>query len=444
MGDAQELSPVVALKSAVQDLQNRLAVELVVIASKETKISDLEKDISDRARVHESIIFDRDEIIASLRKKVSELKTEVNNLLESRRLAQETAAQLTIQLQATEALITELRVETDVSKTKLGVLEMSNANLLRDQETLKADLELAKAEYIHLENVKEDVRNHAKAVSDELSSLKISQEEQNSTIEGLVDSLTQTSNDALALRENYEMLEASVAGYEAEIRMKEDIRQNLETQVKQNNSRIVQLSADLQNAEKLVEDVRSGLAEANRRAAVAESLNEKLTIESSLKDNAVQQYQDDLATVQKHYADAQLEIMESATKHANETMTFSSTISYLQDDLTTANSDVESLTSRLRVVEDERVSIKEDLGKKGAELVDTLNILEAEHKEKMAFKADLIRYKVKTQELEEELGYFKTSKEADEATISNLRASFMKLRESQQQIFGEFEQKVYI
>ena len=419
-----------------------MAADLAVISSKEAEISDLEKDIFDRARTHQSVISDRDGTIASLREKVSELKTEANDLRESRRLAEETAARLTLQLQSTEASVTELRAEADVSKTKVGVLEMSNANLLRDQETMKLDLEQAKVARIEAEKTVEDVRNHAKAVSDELFSVKTLQDEQNSEIEDLVDSLARASNDSQALRENSIMLEASIAGYKAEIQMKDEICQNLEIQVKQNDSRTAQLSANLQTAERSVEDMRTRLVEANKRAADAELMNERLKTELSLKDGEVRQYQEDLATVQGRFAQAQLEAIESSARHTSDFMALASTISDLRDTLAAANSDVERLTLRLQAAKDERLSIQQDLEKKKADLLDTLDILEMERREKLGLKADLTTSISKTQELEEELGYVKISKVTDEATISSLRASFMKLRESQLQMFGEFEQEV--
>ena len=412
-----------------------MAANVVVISSKETEISDLEKVISDRAQLHESTVSDRDATIASLGEKVSELKTEVNALRESCRVAQETAANLTLQLQATEAFVTELEDDANVSQTKLGVLEKSNANLLHDQERLKLELEQAKVKCIETENTAEDVRNHAKTVSDELRSLRISQDEQNSKIEGLVDSLERTSSDAQALRDNTKKLEAAVADYEAEIQKRNSIREKLEIQVKQKDFRIAQLSADLQTVEKLVEDMKIRLAEANKKAAEAELLNEKLTVELSLKDGAMQQYQNDLANVR-------VEVATWTTKHANDTATLSSTISNLRNALATANGDVERLTSQVQAVENASLSIQQDLSKKEADLLDTVNILDKERKLKLAVEADLKKYVSKTQELEQGLGYFKTSKEADEATISGLRASFMKLRQSQLQIFGEFEQEV--
>lgn len=322
---------------------------MVVISSKETEISALEKDISDRGQIHESIVSERDGTIASLREKISQLKTEASDSRESCRLAEESAARLTLQLQATEAVVTELRVEVDVSKTKLGVLEMSNSNLLRDQETSKLDLEQAKAERIKTENTAEDVRNHAQAVSDELRSLKILQDEQISKIEDLVDSLSRTSNDAQTLRESSKVLEASVAAYEAEIKRKDKIRENLEIQVKESDSRIAQLSADLQAGKKSVEDVKTRLADANKRAVDAELVNEELKTELSLRDGAVQQYQNDLVTVEEQL---QLKVTDWTAKHANDTMALSSTISDLRYALVTANGDVERLSgSRGRTFE---------------------------------------------------------------------------------------------
>jgi chromosome segregation ATPase len=422
-----------------------VAANLVIISSKETEISDLEKDISDRARLYESTISDRDATIASLGEKVSELKTEVNDMREFCRVAKETTTRLTMQLQATEASVSELEAEADVSKTILGVLETSNANLLHDQETIMLELEQAKAKCIEAENEAENFRNHAKAVSEELSSLKILQDEHLSKIDGLADSLARTSSDAQAMRENSRMLEASVANYEAEIQKKEDIRQNLEIQVKQNDFRIAQLSADLQTVEKSVEDMRTRLEEANKKAVDAESLNEELTTELSLKNFVVQQYQEDLANIEGQFADSQLEVAEWTTKHATDTMTLSSTISELRDALATANSDVERLTSQLQVVEDERLSIRQDLVRKEVDLFDAISVLDQERKVKLAAEADLNTYVGQTRELMKELGYYKTSKEADEATISSLRALFMKLRRSQDsqlQLFEEVEQEV--
>ena len=419
-----------------------MAANLVVISGKETEIFDLEKDISDRARLYESTISDRDASITSLGQKVSELKNEVNDLQESCRIAKETITRLTMQLEATEASVSELEAEADISKTKLGVLEMSNAKLLHDQEITKLDLEQAKAKCIEFENIAENVRNHAKTVSEELSSLKILQDEHLSKIESLTESLTRTSSDAQAMRENSRMLEASVANYEAEIQKKEGDRQSLETQVEQKDFRVAQLFADVQTLEKSVEEMRTRLALTIKRATDAESLNEKLMTELSLKDDGLQQYQEDLANIEGQFADSQLEVAEWITKHANDTTTLSSTISELRDTLATANSDVERLTSQLQAVEDERLSIKQDLVRKEADLLDTVNFLDQERKVKLAAEADLNRYVSKTQELEKELGNFKISKEADEVTISKLRSSFMKLRQSQQRVFGEFEQEI--
>lgn len=419
---------------------------MVIISSKETKISDLEKDISVRTRLHEFTISDRDATIASLGEKVSELQIEVNDLRDFRRVAKETTTRLTMQLQATEASVSELEAEADVSKNKIGVLEMSNTNLRHDQEAIKLDLEQAKVKCIEAENTAENVRNHAKTVSEELSSLKILQDEHLSKIEGLADSLARTSSNAQAMRENSRMLEASVANYEAEIQKKEGIRRNLEIQVKENESRIAQLSADLQTGEKLVEDMRTRLGEANKKAADVESLNEKLTTELLLKDSAVQQYQEDLANIRGQFANSQIEVAEWTTKHANDTMTLSSSISEIRDALATANSEVERLTSQHQAVEDDRLSIQQDLVRKKADLLDAVTVLDQERKMKLAVEADLNMYVGKTQELEEELGYLKTSKEADEATISSLRALFMKLRrqsqDSQLRLFGEAEQEV--
>ena len=415
-----------------------MATNLAVISGKETEISDLEKDISDRARLYDSTISDRDAAIASLGKKVSELKTEVNELQESCRIAKETTSRLTMQLEATEASVSELEAEADASKTKLGDL----ANLLRDQETMKLDLEQAKAKCIENENTAENARNHAKTVSEELSSLKTLRDEHLSKIESLTALLAQTSSDAEALRENSRLLEASVAYYEAEIQKKEDIRQNLENQVTLNDSRIAQLSADVQSVEKSVEDMRTRLAEANRKAADTESMNKKLTTELSLKDGAVQQYREDLANIEGQFADSQLEVAEWTTKHADDTMALSSTISELKDALTTANSDVERMTSQLHAAKDERLSIQQDMVRKEMDLLDKGKVLDQERKAKLAAEAVLNTYVSKTRELEKELGHFKSSKEADEATISGLRASFTKLRRSQVQIFEEFEQEV--
>ena len=411
---------------------------MVIISSKETEISDLEKDISDRARLHDSTISDRDATIASLGENVSELKTEVNQLRESCRVAKETTTRLTMQLQATEASVSELETEADVSKTKLGDL----ANLLHDQETMKLDLEQAKVKCIENENTAEKARNYAKTVSEELSSLKILRVEHLSKIESLTVSLAQTSSDARALQENSRTLETSVATYETEIQKKEEIRQNLEIQVKKHDSRIAQLSADLQAMEKSVEDMRTRLAEANKKAADAESLNEKLTTELSLKDGTVQHYQEDLEEIRGQYADSQLEVAEWTRKHADDTVALSTSISELKDTLTTANSDVARLASQLHAVKDERLSIQGDLVRKKVELLDTVKVLDQERRMKLAVEADLNTHVSKTQELEKELGNFKTSKEADETTISSLRASFTKLRQSQVQIFEEFEQEV--
>ena len=415
-----------------------MVANLAVISGKETEISDLEKDISDRARLYDSTISDRDATITSLGEKISELKTEVNELRESCRIGKESTSRLTMQLQATEASVSELEAEADASKTKLGDL----ANLLHDKETLKLDLEQAKAKCIEYENTAEKARNHAKTVSEELLSLKTLQDEHLSKIESLTFSLAQTSSEAEALREISTMHEASVAYYEAEIQKKDDIHQNLEIQVKQNDSRIAQLSTDVQTVEKSVEDMRTRLAEANRKAADAESLNKKLTAELSLKDGAVKQYRDDLANIQGQFADSQLEVAEWTTKHANDTMALSSTISELKDALATANSDVERLTSQLHAVEDERLSIQQDLVRKEMDLLGKVKVLDQECKAKLASEAVLNTYVNKTQDLEKELGYFKSSKEADEATISGLRASFTKLRRSQVKIFEEFEQEV--
>ena len=177
----------------------------------------------------------------------------------------------------------------------------------------------------------------------------------------------------------------------------------------------------------------------NKRAVDAELVNEELKTELSLRDGAVQRYQNDLVTVQEHL---QLKVTDWTAKHANDTMALSSTISDLRYALVAANGDVERLNLQLpsRAVEDERLSIQEDLGRKGADLLETLNSLEMERN---MVEADLLACISKNQELEEELGFFKTSKEADEATISSLQTSFMKLRESQLQIFGEFEREVY-
>ena len=411
---------------------------MVVISGKETEISDLEKDISDRARLYDSTISDRDATIASLGEKVSELKTEVNELQEFCRIAKETTSRLTMQLQATEASVSELEAEADASKTKLGDL----VNLLHDQETMKLELEQAKAKCIENENIAENARNRARTVSEELSSLKTLQDEYHSKIENLNVSLAKTSSDAQALRENSKMLEASVAKYEAEIQKKEDIRRNLEIQAKQNDSRFAQLSADVQTLEKSIEDMRTRLAEANKKAADAESLNEKITTELSLKDVAVQQYGEDLANIRGQFADSQLEVAEWTTKHADDTTTLTSTITALKDVLATANSDVERLTSQLHAAEDERLSIQRDLVRKEMDLLDTVKVLDQERKAKLAVEADLNMYVSQTQELQRELGCFKSSRETDEATISNLRASFTKFRESQVRIFEEFEQEV--
>jgi DNA repair exonuclease SbcCD ATPase subunit len=300
---------------------------------------------------------------------------------------------------------------------------------------LKLELEQAKAKCIETENTAEDVRNHAKTVSDELRSLKTLQDEQISTIEDLVDSLAQTESDAQALRENASKLEASIADYKAEIQKKDKIRQNLENQVKQNDSRIAQLFADLQTAEKSVGEMKIQLANANKKAADAESLSEKMTTDLSLKECAIQQHRDDLTNVQA-------EVAKLITKHSDETTILSSTIFDLRNALATASSDVERLTSRLQAVEDERLSLQQELGRKEADLLDKAKILDEERKVKLVVEADLRTHVSKIQELEKVLGYFKFSKETDEATISRLRDSFMKLRQSQLQIFGEFEQEV--
>lgn len=415
-----------------------MAANLIVISGKETEIFDLEKDISNRARLYDSTISDRDATIASLGEKVSELKTEVNDLRESCHIAKKTTTKLTMQLQATEASVSELEAEADVSKTKLGDL----ANLLHDQETMKLDLEQARAKCIEIENTAENARNYARTVSEELSSLNILQDEHLSKIETLTVSLAQTSSDAQALRENSRLLEASVADYEAEIQKKEGIRQNLEIQVKQNDSRIAQLSVELQTVGKSVGDMRTRLAESKKKTADAESLNERLTTELSLKDSAVQQYQEDLSNIREQFADSQLEVAEWTTKHADDTMTLSSTISELKDALATSNSDVEKLSLQLHAVEDERLSIQQDLVRKEVDLLDTVKVLDQERKMKLAAEADLNTYVSKTQELEKELGYFRISKEVDETTISSLRGAFTKLRQSQAQIFEEFEQEV--
>ena len=407
LGDTTYLSVVTALKSKVQDLQKSAAANLAAILTKETEISDLKK-----------LISDRDAIITSLGEKVLELKTEVNALQESCRVAQETAAKLTLQLQT----------DADVSKTKLGALETSNANLLHEQETLKLDLEQAKAKCNETENTAEDVRNHTKSVSDELCALKVLQDEQISKIESLVNSLARTSSDAQALRENARMLEASVTNYKAEIQKKDGICQNLESQLKQNGFRIADLG-------KSVEDMRILLAEANEKAAVAESKNEKLITELSLKDGEMQRYRKDLAN-------GQVEIANWAAKHANDTATLSSTVSEFRNALDAANDDVKRLTTRVQAMENEHLNIQRDLGKKEADLLDKVNILDKERKVKLAIEADLRKHVSMTQELEEKLGAFKTLKEADEATISGLRASFIKFRQTQLKVFGEFEREV--
>ena len=183
--------------------------------------------------------------------------------------------------------------------------------------------------------------------------MKILRDEQASEIEGLVDSLSPTSNDAEALQENSRMLEASVARYEAEIQKKDEIRQNLETQAKEKELFIAQISADLQTAEKSVEDMRIQLVEANKKAVDAESVNERSKTNLSSQEGAVQQYQNDLTTVQGQFADAQAEIIEWGMKHADYTKVLSSIISGLRDDtLATANGDIERSTLRLHVQDD--------------------------------------------------------------------------------------------
>ena len=481
-GRADETQLIMSLKMEIKNLHQQLlnAGNAGTVPEERTagKIAGVEKVMSQRLQSLEGAIAERDATISALREENESLQVEVTDILDSWR-------QDSNGLKAAESLVEELRVERDVGLNKVQVLEVSNGELVRDQADLQDALASAKAESSEAKSLNNSLRTQCDDLAVKFESLKRREAEGTSRTHGLVESLSQITNDVQVLRDQNASLQLSVSQFRDEAQEKDGITQKLRNDANDKDVRIEDLSVQLQtlkqsadeilvqkesaiaalseeilsmqeNAKILEEALATKLDELKIKKAQKEQLArqladkerglqaaqhdacskiEKLTSELTLKQGSIQQLSTEIEDARGHVMVAEGNLAESREKYEKENTVLLAQVSDIRASLETEKGQNDALLTDIR-------KYSQAIEERDNRLRELQHALEVERRGKSALEASVASFIGKIQDLEAQLADAENAKVLEQRRIFDVQKSFANLRKSQEKLFEEFEGEV--
>ncbi|KIM37199.1 hypothetical protein M413DRAFT_279303 [Hebeloma cylindrosporum] len=467
-----EMQLITSLKLEVKNLQQQL-LNAGNVSEERTagKAAGVEKVMSQRLQSLELSIAERDADISGLQGQNKRLQAEINEVSD--------------ELEAAESLVEERTVERDVLLGEVQTLEALNTDLVRGRADLQDALALAKAELSEAKGLNDSLQNQCDNLAVEIESLKRREAEGTSRTQSLVESLSRITNDAQVLRDQNASLELSLSKYRDEAQEKdgfvqrllneanvkdiyiEDLSAQLQTskqgaeesavRVSQQQAAIAALSEEMlsmqENVKTLEEtlvtkldeleaekaqtvklarqlaDTERGL-QAAQQAAIDASLEiGKLTSESTLKDDYIQQISMEIEVTRGHAMTAEGKLSESRETYEKERTALLAQVSDLRADLETVKGQSDALLTDMRVDHARAVEEMEN------RLAESQHALDVERRSKSALEAGMVSYIGKIQDLEAQLAEAENAKALDRMKMADLRKSFASL----QKMFEEYE-----
>ncbi|KAJ3508283.1 hypothetical protein NLJ89_g5841 [Agrocybe chaxingu] len=395
------------------------------------------------------------------------------------------------ELGALQGVVDSLRTESEGFKNRVNLLETANARL-------ESELEQKHTEYTDVKSEKDSLATLVGAAKNEIASLELSEEEKKARIHALVESLANSANEVQSLREIGAKLEESISKYKSELQQQQEAFVDLENRLRDRDAEVERLSIRLRDAESSVEAISAKLTDAEALAASlslelslakmaagnleatlanmktqldaeeahhrrlegelavkavemsakehdAEALRStivSLKDELRVKEATIGKLQDGSEATKRRLATIETARLAEQKRYETERSALSAQISDLQSSLDSARSRANGLSSQLRTAEADKEALEKNLAEKIADIVSANAELKVGQEERAALDADLGARVGKIQELEGELRAFEIAKEADERTIAALKASFVRMKEGQAELFGELDKMI--
>ncbi|KAF5375723.1 hypothetical protein D9615_009351 [Tricholomella constricta] len=411
------LATTAALEEKVEQLQSSekaMSMSLAKVTNEYTLVSTKLRDAED---AHESLhsqltsALDENSALAGTLKDsetlVAALTSQVSTLEDSKSQDNANIEQLTVSLTAAQKDVATLRQQVTAAEFSAS--------------TLQLELGLSK-------QAKDELTTRLAAIVDERAGLSSQLGEALTTISASASSLDQlkealatTTGDLNKSKTAAAELQANLNATTDELKAREDQLRALEEAVAKRDQELRRLAGNL---------------------SVAESMAEKFRAEAAASETKVEELCTQLAAAHGLASAAQELLSSTKASHAVECEKQVSAISGLEDLLRGAQAQIENLRSELDTVRLANVQLQAQVNGQSIELGETRVNLDSARQQASRLEFDLLAASAKVLEVEEELSELKVAKEADEASIENLKEMFSSLRESQMRSLAELDSKV--
>ncbi|KAF8068667.1 hypothetical protein FPV67DRAFT_1668742 [Lyophyllum atratum] len=405
------------LEQLVAELQNSEGATATSLAEAITQ----KTLISDKLRVAESIN-------ESLQRQLASVTDEKSTSEAALKLSKDMVAVLTSQITALnnsisqdKANVADLTQSLAAAKQEVMSLRQQVATTGLSVSTLQSELSLSK-------QATNELTTNLAVVVDERAVLSGKLEEAQTMISASASSMNQLKERLATTTDQLSKSESAAAELQASLDATTD-----------------RLTAQEEQIRGLVDDAESKDREMKalvEKLSVAESRAGTFRAEVTATETKMRDLHSQLAAAQDELSATQELLSSTEATHALQREKQATAISGLGNLLQDARSEVEVLKSELTAARAVSADLQTHVDGQSVELGEARVNLASERQRAKRLESDLGTAISKAQEVEEELSELKVSKEADEATIENLKGMFSTLRENQMKSLAELDSKV--
>ncbi|RDB30647.1 hypothetical protein Hypma_005764 [Hypsizygus marmoreus] len=473
-----------SLEQALADAESTIAKYVAQVMTADATIVTLRSEKSDAQKESEVELQAQTSIVQELEEQVQSLTMEATSL-------KEMIEQLEASKEAATASLQQAVLQQALLSEKLGEKEVENESLGEQLSDSMNEMSALKATLTTSETSVTTLMSRVSSLADSLSQSR-------ATVEELSQSLSSARQETATLREQFMTTGLSVATLESELAVSKqtidgltmqlatavneraDLTLELQSAQKAGEAKALSIEElksvlatrtdDLKKAEEVAADLRESLkgtaakltAEVDRnrgykenlsrkdaevkdltnKLSMAESMAGKLQSEAQMNETNVQNLRSQLAEAQDVATTTQDLLSLTETRHSRQLAEQKSVISDLQALLNSGRTELDGLKSELQDAHTTTGELQAQLKDQGTNLANARVSLDVERRRASNLESDLAAAIGRAQEVEEELVELRVSKEADEATIKNLKGMFTGLQETNMRTFAEVSSKV--
>ncbi|GLB45197.1 hypothetical protein LshimejAT787_2001020 [Lyophyllum shimeji] len=344
------------------------------------------------------------------------------------KVSEEAVARLTSQITALDDSLSQEKANVQKLAKSLAAAEQEGVTLRQQVATKEVSVSALRSELDLSRHSTAELTMQLAAVTSEKADISGRLDEAKTIITASASSMTQLKESLRTTTDQLRQSESAAA----------QIQANLDATVRE-------LSAEKDRSQGLRDAAESKDLELHRlreQLSATETRVERLQAEAMAKETKIRELRSELADARDQVSAAQDSLTSANATHALESDKQASVISGLQNLLSGAQSQIEGLKSELESARSRSAELQALVDEQSAELGEATVKLDSERHRASRVEAELAAAIGRAQEVEEELSELKISKEADEATIENLKGMFSALRDTQMKSLAELDSKV--